>query len=196
MKSALIVNISNVTEQGVSAGYFLAMYQQGSQVFSALFPCIYALGTRTQSQIFIMPNTTVSSNGNATVKVAVINAVPTAPVIVNVSLMLPPAFTYFGAKSYLLDVNSSVPRIVTFNLYFNPSGQSAYTVAATASYSENGISHATLSTFVLSTPAPATGTFALLLEITAVIAVLAVLALIAVSVFRKGRKSAPAQPQL
>jgi hypothetical protein len=186
----LDVDVNGITESGVSTGYFLTSYQQGTDVFSAVFPCLYTLGTTTSSQVLISQKNTVSSTGNATVTVSVFNA-GLDQEQVNVSLMLPPVFKYTGVKSYLLEVGPSSTTNATFNLFISPSTQGSYSVAASASYFDGNLSHATLSTFVIAAPTPSTGSLANIVMYAAFAVVIVVFALVIFSMMRRRGKQEP-----
>ncbi len=193
--SSTEVGINSISDYGVSTGYFLTSYQQGTDVFSAVFPCLYTLGTQTSSQVLITEKTAVSSDGNATVTVSAFNK-GSGQEKVNVSLMLPPAFVYTGASQYLLTLGPvstpSSTQNATFDLYISPSTQGSYSVAASASYKEGNLSHATLTTFVISGPAAATGSTSSLLVYGAALVVAILLALILMSLMRRRQRASPA----
>jgi hypothetical protein len=189
-RNTLTVNVTGLTERGVSAGYFITTYQQGTEVFSAVFPCLYAFGNMTQSQILMTPHASIAHNGNATVVMSVYNAGPTT-ISANVSLILPPALTYIGGRSYQVDVNSGSFKNVTFNLLFKPSLSASFSVASFATYVQGNLSHASLSSFVLSSPSVQQSPFTLIITIIAAVIVIAIIALIISSMMKKRKKAAP-----
>jgi len=186
----LTMNLTNIDVKGTSAGYFSVAYQQGGDVFTAVFPCLLSFYNVTESPLLIIPRTSTAANGNTTVLLSVFNAGATA-IDANVSLMLPPAFTYKSSKYFQLSIAPYQTANFTFLLRFPSTNQVSYSVAAFASYMQNGLSHASLRTFIIASNPPVPANFSFMLILLAAVVVVAVLALIVFSILRKrGKKKA------
>lgn len=185
---SLNVSFSNVNKRGARGAYFIVAYQQGGSVFTAVFPCLISFYVRTSSQVLLTPYISAGANGNTTVRVSAFNA-GQGTIQANVSLMLPPTFTFRGSRNYTLALGPYQTGNVTFLLGFPLSGlQASYGAAAVASYVASNLSYATLATFTISAQKPASAALSSLILGAAALAVLLVLALIFVSLRRKKRR--------
>lgn len=186
--STLEVGISNISEKGMSAAYFSLAYQQGSSVFTAVFPCLIPIKNATTSQVFVNINESAVENGVADVRVNVFNAGADEETA-NVSLILPSTFTYRSSPSILLSLAPHKGSNVTFSLGFPAGYQASYSVAAVASYSKDNLSYTSLMTFLISSSGSSSESiFGSLLFDAAIALVALVLILILISLRKKRRK--------
>ncbi len=176
-------NITNILRRGTVPAYFTVAYQQGSEVFTAVFPCTMSLLNSTSSQVLLTTNSSIV-NGNATVKIKVFNA-GTVPVTANVSLILPPSFTYQSVRYSQVTLAQYQTANVTFSLSAPVGSQSSYSVAAAASYLQGNLSHASLVTFIIRPPQQVTAGVGSLLLLGVGVVVAAVIVLIVLSLLRK-----------
>jgi hypothetical protein len=187
--NTLEINVTKIDEKGISPAYFLTSYQQGTDVFSAIFPCLFTFGNVTQSQLLMTPHVSVNPNGNTTIVMSVFNAGPT-PIDANVSFVAPPALAYLSNKSYQESIAPLSSKNVTFKVLFKPSLQGSFSVVSFAQYVQDNLSHTSMSSFILSQPSSQQAPFELIITVLAVIVIIAVAALIAFSMMRK-RKAKP-----
>lgn len=195
--STAILNfsITGIKERGTSIAFFSVAYQQSTSIFTAVFPCLIALGSATTSQIILGENTTITGKGNATVKLRVINAALTQ-IDANVSLILPLAFTYLSSKYIPLSLAPGQSANVTFLLGFPQGGASSYSAAATARYSQGNLSHASLVSFVINTAPPASISLGSLVIYFIALVLFIVVLLIALSLVRRRKKANNDIPQV
>ncbi len=181
------VSVTKVGEPGTSGAYFVLEYQQGTSVFAAVFPCLVHFFSASSSAVLLTENSTVYKNGTALAKVTAINEAG-IPIAANVSLVIPPSFSYLSSKFHVVNLTSFGSANVTFALSY-PAGQVAsYSAAAFVHYLQNGTSYAYFIPFVIKPP-PLTSSYApTLIEGGAAAAVVIVILLIAASLMRKKRK--------
>ncbi|VVB76706.1 Uncharacterised protein [uncultured archaeon] len=144
---SLNVSLHNIAN-GTYSAHFVAVYQQGSEVFTVLFPCVVSFFSVTHSQIYVSPTQIRNRNGSTTVKVELYNA-GSDSVAANVSLVLSPAVSV-SARSHSV----TIPALSSMNVSFNvdpPSGsQVDYTAAAVAQYDKGGLGYVSQASFQLS----------------------------------------------
>lgn len=182
----LNISVAKVTERGMAGAYFSAAYQQGSTVFTAVFPCLIPLLNITASQVFLSAVPSVSANGNATVNVKASNY-GLAPVTANITLLLPPTFAFKSSSFFIASLEPSSSANFTFRLSFPAGEQAAYAAGALSSYSSGNLSYASLSTFVLSSPKEITASFSPFIVWIAA-AVLALVVVLIILSFSRKRK--------
>lgn len=135
------IGLLNITEQGTFADAFAVSYQQGTQAFTAMFPCIVNIGKPTTSSIYLTVNAT-SSKGVATINVTVFNAVR-SNYTVNVTALVPPTFSFSSNKKYTLDLGPYEKRNVQFIVTY-PLSQASYTAAIASQYILGNTSYANI----------------------------------------------------
>ena len=191
--ASLNISISKLLQKGVAVVYFTAAYQQSSSVFTAVFPCLVSFVNVTTSQVLLSANSSVSSNNNATAKVRVFNA-GTTPVSVNVSLILPPTFTYRSSGFSVVSLGPYQVTNVTFSLGFPVGTQAAYAVGVAGSYSAGNLSYSSLATFIMQSPKQATASLGSLLIWAATAVVTVVILLLIISMLRKKPRPMTQEP--
>lgn len=141
------VNITGLSEPGVHAGYFTAVYQQGGSIISTVFPCLMPVHASTNSSLELTANSSLSRSGTGTIKVTVYNA--GLPVTAKVFLALAPMFNYMGPSSYNVSLAQYASENLTFTVSFPASLQLSYGAGAFATYSSGNESYASLGIFTL-----------------------------------------------
>jgi hypothetical protein len=179
------VSFAGIKQSGAYGGYFYAVYQQGSDIFTAVFPCLFSFFKQTQSQVLISSNTTVGADGNAIVKISAFNE-GTDSLETLIQLVVPPTFTYNGSENHSLTLAPYQKGNATFRLKI-PGGQASYTAAAFASYSKDNLSYASLSTFVISAQGETSSKLSTLFFDLVMAAIVIVLLLIIFSIFKRKR---------
>jgi hypothetical protein len=194
--SSATINVTakDITAKGTSGAYFVAAYQQGGSVFTAVFPCVMSFGTMTKSQLILGINSSAALNGSAEVTVHAYNAGSSA-VAANISLAAPPSFTYRSARYQQIFMRPAEMVNATFYLTIPNLVQSSYTVGAISNYIQDNLSYANFVVTVLGSTAPASKAGSLLFFGVAA-AVVVVLALIGFSLFRSRGKKKRAQVQV
>ncbi len=141
------VNLTNVTAIGTYADYFTVEYQQGSQVFVALFPCLLDFKVPADSNIILSYNITYAGDED-TIAITALNAGGSA---INATLypVLPPAFLFVSDSSAHVHMEPLMSSVARFTVKPEGSG-AAYSGAVASSYSTSGIHYASLSTLVIS----------------------------------------------
>jgi hypothetical protein len=182
------VSLTGIKQSGTYGGYFYAAYQQGTEVFTAVFPCLFSFFKQTQSLVIIKSvNTTFGANGNATVRISVFNEGPDT-LKTSVYLVVPPSFSYNGTNHPSLDLAQYQTGNATFVGIKVPNGQAAYAAAAFANYSEGNLSYSSLLTFVISAPEQTPGKLSSVFFYLAVGAIVIVVILLLFSILRKKKK--------
>ncbi len=147
------VNLENISMQGTYADMFVLAYQQGSNSFSAIFPCLISYPKPTVSEVFSNVEVNIT-NGIGIINVSLFNA-GRENITGNLSLMLPPTLSSISRSNYLFNISPYSTKNMSFSVKM-PHGTSSYTAAVAASYTIKGIHYSTMSTFKLSnTPASA-----------------------------------------
>ncbi len=181
------LNFTNITEKGVHAAYMLLAYQQGGSVFTATFPCLIPFGNVTVSQVLVAANSSSISNGNLTIKISAFNEGATN-ITANISLALPPSFTYISQRSYSVDLAPYQEQNTSFSLRLPLySRQASFGSAAFVTYSKANLSYVSMTKFAVLSAQPSIVTSSLLLVVAAA-AVLVVAAFIVLSLWRRKRK--------
>ncbi len=177
------VNLTNVYARGTYADYFTVAYQQGSQTFIALFPCLLDFGTTANSSILLSYNITYSG-GREIIAVNALNA-GDSELDATIYPILPPSFSYISNRSE--NVRIMPLKYATARFIVEPESSGAsYSGAVTATYAFNGTDYATLSTLTLTEKGSSGGIVYVPLFIAAA-AVVLILALI-LRIALKGRK--------
>ena len=147
-ENSYVANIllSNITANGTYLDYITVSYQQGSSVFSALFPCLEDFFTPTQSQIILTDNIT-QNNGVYNINVSTFNA-GRSLVYVNDSIILPPGFTYLTPTFNRTEINGLNHTSIIFRVK-GSSSTGSYSGAIASSYVENGLMYSTFLSIVL-----------------------------------------------
>ncbi|MDE1873936.1 MAG: hypothetical protein KGI04_02340 [Candidatus Micrarchaeota archaeon] len=187
----LSVTVGNVIEPGTHGVYFNTVYQQGQTIFTTIFPCLVPLIRQTSSQLILTTNASLQSDGTGVVSTAVHNAGPTA-IAANVSIALPPGFTYSGPGSYEVPLAPFANGNVTFHVGFPAQYSASYVASTFASYSSGSLLYTTFSPFLIATAAASASSqlsYTLVLYVVAGAAVLAVAVLILLSVVRKRKRA-------
>ncbi|MDE1850433.1 MAG: hypothetical protein KGH54_01405 [Candidatus Micrarchaeota archaeon] len=184
INAIFLIPLLNISTLGTYIDAFVATYQQGSQVFTALFPCTINMGKATTSAVFLSVNT-FSSGGTAIMNVSALNAID-ANLSVNVSSLFPPSFTFITARSYILELGPYQTKKIQFVVQYPPS-QGSYTGAIVDHYVYSNLSYSSFAPIQISQSAPVAqgGISPLLLGGIAVGA--AIVLLIARSVLKKKR---------
>ncbi|MGA3020652.1 MAG: hypothetical protein ABSD68_01740 [Candidatus Micrarchaeales archaeon] len=184
-EKSIDANFTGIKQSGTYGGYFYAAYQQGSDVFMAVFPCLLSFFRQTQTQVLLSSNTTLGANGDATVRISAFNeGADSLEMLIN--LVVPPTFTYNGSEHYSLTLAPYQRGNVTFRLKV-PSGQASYSAAAFISYSKGNLSFASSSTFVIAAQSQTSAKLSSLIPDLAILAIVIVLILILVSILRRKR---------
>ncbi len=140
------VQLSNFGIPGTYAEEFLVSYQQGLSVFTALFPCQVAIIKPTVSPIYETVRSSIQSN-IAIVNVSLYNVIGKS-FSGNVSLLVPPEFSYLSNKSYEFHIGPYNSSNFTFKLKL-PTGKASYTLAAVSSFISDNEHYASMSIFSL-----------------------------------------------
>lgn len=139
------MTLANVTGVGTYAGYLDVAYRQGSDQFTAVFPCTFSFRNASYSNVHL--TTAVVEEGAASlVKVSALNGGASA-VQANVSLLLPPAFASASNESRSVALPPGIPVNVSFDIGMPESPQASYGAAAAASYEINGLGYASIAQF-------------------------------------------------
>lgn len=180
-----LIPLLNISLQGTFIDAFVATYQQGSQVFTALFPCAINMGKSTTSAVFLSVNT-FSSGGIAIMNVSALNAINTN-LTVNVSALFPPSFKFITRSSYLLSLGPLQTQKVQFVVNY-PASQGSYTGAVVDHYIYSNLSYASFAPIAISQSAlsPKSAVSPLLLGSIAVVA--AIILLIARSILKNRKR--------
>jgi len=182
--ATLMVKVANITEKGTSPAYFVAAYQQGSNVFTAVFPCLLSFFNATTSQVLLSANALAFSNGTAKVTVSAFDA-GASDINANVSLVVPPTFSFSSSKYYTIGLTPYQTTNVYFTLQYPAGSTASYSIAALSSYSHDNLSYGTFTAFIIAPPKLLpTNTVPIFTYVVAAVIVL-ILALIAFSVLRK-----------
>ncbi len=193
------INITNVSAPGMHAAYYTAVYQQGSSIFSTVFPCLVPVHTATNSSLELTTNSSVSGSGTETVNVTVYNA--GSPVTARVFLALSPLFRYIGPDFYNVSLAQYESRNLTFKFSVPASLTLSYSAGAFATYTYDNKSYGSMSTFSIAAegqpPAKTAsqGTFSLLLY-GMVVVIVAVVALLVFAIARRSLRHKRAKPQV
>jgi hypothetical protein len=186
------MTLVNATGRGTYAGQVDVAYQQGTDFFTAVFPCTFSFRAAPASSVYMTPSLSHESNGTVLVRVAVFNG-GASQVEANVSLILPPSLSAAPGNVSLV-LPPEAQRNVSFQVS-TPSAQASYSAAAAAGYESGGLAHASLATFVISPSVSQPvnpGTVSLGI---AAVAVMALLVLLVRSSMKKRRnKPAATQP--
>ncbi|MGI0141053.1 MAG: hypothetical protein ACREBF_00150 [Candidatus Micrarchaeales archaeon] len=185
VKTLIPVELVNRTRTGTYVDSFTLAYQQGTQTFTALFPCMVNLGQPTTSGVYLNVNTT-SGNGMATVNVSVFNGVQN-DFTVNVSALVPPSISFASAPNYIVQIGPYQTKHVVFALTY-PQGVASYGGAIVSHYIYNNLSYSNLvSISIANAPKNTTGSISTTL-IGATALVVVVVLLIARSIFLNKKK--------
>jgi len=152
INTLFLIPLLNISTLGTYIDAFVATYQQGSQVFTALFPCTINMGKATTSAVFLSVNT-FSGSGTSIMNVSALNAID-ANLTVNVSSLFPPSFTFVTARSYLLELGPYQTKKVQFVVQY-PTSQGSYTGAIVDHYVYANLSYASFAPIQISQSAPA-----------------------------------------
>jgi len=148
-----LIPLTNFSTAGTYTDYFTLAYQQGTSVFTALFPCIVNLGKPTTSGMYLTTNTTFNK-GAAIINVSLFNDVR-SNFTVNVSALFPPSFSFISQKSYLVEIGPYQTKKVQFQMNYLP-GSGSYTGAISESYVALNQSHSSFVSVVVSTQSATT----------------------------------------
>ncbi|MEM4063919.1 MAG: hypothetical protein QXR16_00390 [Candidatus Micrarchaeaceae archaeon] len=141
------IPIANLSLVGSYVMYFIASYQQGSSTFTAVFPCLIAVGKPATSQIYATVSTS-TSKGVSTINASIFSAVQ-QNIITNVSLILPPGFSYLTNASYTVTLLPYERKNLTF-MVRSPEASASYSGGVALNYRLNGANYAALATIVIS----------------------------------------------
>lgn len=184
----ITIALSNMTARGTYAGYFIATYRQGMDFFTTVFPCLVSFKNATVSQVYLSPSVMAGANSTVSVATSVMNAGGTN-VTANVSLILPPTFSYLTARQRSIALAPYAKGNVSFSLVLPPGSQQvSYGVAAAVQYAKGNLSYATYVPFTISVQKTSAVDFGsiVLWALAAVIALL--LVLLALSLIRKRKR--------
>ena len=137
--------LKNITANGTYLDYITVSYQQGSSVFSALFPCLESFYTNKQSQIILNDNIS-QNNGVYYINITAFNAGRNG-IYANLSIILPPDFTYISQSynlSYIKGLNRTVHTFIIKNTQ-----EGSYSGAIDSSYIQNNVTFSTFLSIVL-----------------------------------------------
>lgn len=190
--ATLEFHFNNFSVPGSYAGGFTVAYSQGSSSFFALFPCVLNFASRATSLVEVSG---INQSGNV-LRVNMVNIGPDA-LSASVGLLLPPGFSYYP-RNRTISLQPGGSNQTTFS-FVRPQQniQASYAIAASVSYTYNGIHYSSISQSVLdlssNSGAAGPGAVYLLYAITAII-LLAIIALIIFAVIRKRRMSRGEHP--
>jgi hypothetical protein len=142
------MTLASAAGRGTYAGRFDVTYQQGTDYFTAVFPCLFSFRNATSSSVYLTPNVTDEENGTVLVRVSILNG-GASEVDANVSLILPPSISAVSGGNTTLDLSPDIKTNVSFYVS-TPSSQASYAAAVVASYESGGLGYASLSTFIIS----------------------------------------------
>jgi hypothetical protein len=183
------IMLSNITARGTYADYFAATYQQGTNFFTAVFPCLLSFNNATMSQIYLTPSAASGPNETEKVSVSLLNA-GSSNITANVSLILPPTFSYISGRRLSVGLVPYEGKNVSFYLGLPPSAQASYGVAAAVQYEKGNLSYAKYTTFLISQQKPATldfGTVVLWASAAVIVLLAALLILVLLKKRKRGR---------
>lgn len=82
------MTLVNVTGRGTYAGQVDVAYEQGTDYFTAVFPCTFSFRNATSSSVYLTPTVVNEGDGTVLVRVSVFNG-GASEADMNVSLILP-----------------------------------------------------------------------------------------------------------
>ncbi|MDE1828315.1 MAG: hypothetical protein KGH65_04095 [Candidatus Micrarchaeota archaeon] len=189
--ATFLIPLTNITVKGTFIDALVATYQQGSNVFTALFPCTVNMGKSTVSAVFLSVNT-FSSSGTSIMNVSALNSINTN-LTVNVSALFPPSFSFITKPSYLLHLGPYGTQKVQFVVNY-PTTQASYTGAIVDHYVYKNSSYASFAPIVVSQSPPSASTGISPFLIGSIIVGIAIVLLIARSI-SKNKKKHDANPK-
>lgn len=138
------INSSIGNNTGSFAYYFLVTYQQGTQMFTVVFPCVVQ-NHGTHLTLVSISNVTVRDINSTTAKVTgSIYSFSSNTISGNITLILPPELERNGSRISGFVVNPY--QYHNFTLYSNlPSQNNTYSGAVALEYSSNGTTYSSVS---------------------------------------------------
>ncbi len=109
------ISLGNITMDGSYVDYFLVGYQQGSQSFFSVFPCMVNFGRTAVSLVQIIGANVTSSQGAYNITAEMINE-GHGPIDANVTIILPPTFAFANGSSRVLELAPLKIGYVKFGL--------------------------------------------------------------------------------
>jgi len=186
------ISMLNITAKGTYADYFITTYRQGIDVFTTVFPCLVSFQNSTASQVYLSPSAVSGANSTESVIAAVTNA-GTTNVTANVSLILPPTFSYSSSRQRSISLAPYTKGNVSFSLVLPPGAQQvSYGVAAAVQYYRGNLSYATYVPFTISAQKPGSMDFGSIILWSFAAVIVLLLVLLVLSFSRKRRKSSTA----
>ncbi len=173
-----MVYAHNLSYPGDYAENFLVEYGQGSSTFIALFPCLVPVLARTQSAVLIED---VANSSRSAYNATIVN--PSYPVNASVQVVVPEELTA-RPSAFNVELNTTVPSRISFNVTPLASGVGTFTSAIEASYVYKGMHYASLQTFGVSIGAAASGGSGDITLLALAAIIICIIALIAFSIAR------------
>ncbi len=146
-KASINLTLENITAVGSYSDYIAVAYGQGSSSFVAVFPCLLSFSRSAPSQVELAYNIS-HSNGEDIVSAKVLNAGRDA-ISTNVSLILPPEFSYLSNKSFNIHLGPLQSGLARFVLSSQAQAPYSYSGAISASYEKNGTHYASIAGIVV-----------------------------------------------
>ena len=137
------INSSVGNNTGSFVYYFLVTYQQGTQIFTVVFPCVVQ-SHGTHPALIGINNVTVNDINSTTAKVnGSIYSFSSNTINGNITLILPPELERNGSRISGFAVNPY--QYHNFTLYANlPSQNNTYSGAVALEYSSNGTTYSSV----------------------------------------------------
>ena len=189
------VTLPNLTVVGTYPGYFDVTYLQGSDHFTAVFPCEFGFVNATISSLYLTPSVTDNGGGNFTINVSVANG-GASKVDAELFMILPPTFSGGSRASKSLTLAPLAQENMSFSVAAPAGSAASYSAAVAAVYVEGGKGYASMSKFVIAPKASQPVNFGTLAFIAAIVVVVALLALMVyVAVIKRGKKGGRPSPR-
>ncbi len=138
------INSSMGNRTGSFAYSFLLTYQQNTQIFTVVFPCVVQ-SNGTSASLAAISNVSVQDVNSTTEKISgSIYSFSQSPISGNLTLILPPALK--PKSNTTISFTANPYSYYNFTLYANaPSQNNTYSGAVALQYSDNGTTHSYVS---------------------------------------------------
>jgi hypothetical protein len=186
------INITqpSATVSGSYPGYMGVAYEQGTDYFTAVFPCIFSFRGPTTPDVYMSTNVTENGGGDYTIFVSALNPGATE-IDSNVSVIIPPTFTILPAETQKLSLAPNTQKNVSFHVSAPAGSAASYSAAVAVEYVEGGEGYAQVSKFVLTPSASQQLNIATMALYAAILAVALLIALLVYVAVVKGGKKVP-----
>ncbi|MEM3212245.1 MAG: CARDB domain-containing protein [Candidatus Micrarchaeaceae archaeon] len=182
------IRLANVTAKGSYGAYFIVAYQQGTQFFTALFPCLLYFGNVTAtSQLSISSTFRAINYSSGIVNVTLFNE-KASNVSATVRLIVPPVIGIVGPAQKEMLLSPYNQSELHFYVNIERAQGASFTGMATAWYMHNDVNFSTISIFSGSQYVARHDTKTIIIAASAAIVVLFVLFIIRASIRSRNRK--------